>query len=128
MTADARPSFLDQQRDAALQQIREQQAEFTRIANIVIPERRDALRHSARRVSDLVKLGDNDFLVEVTDRHKGAVQVAWTTVIGGKSCIYYFHTQDEALLHLVARRHDPDSDGAAAFYAGRVLGLPAADA
>jgi hypothetical protein len=125
---DARPfNFIERQKEGALAQIREQQAEFARVADIVLPKPASGgLRNTTRRVSDVITIGA-DHLVEVTDRHKGVEEVTWTTVVGDKRSIHYFHKQDEALLHLIARRHDDNENGSsdAAFYAGRVLGVPA---
>ncbi|MEU7978302.1 hypothetical protein AB0B63_07190 [Micromonospora sp. NPDC049081] len=125
MTDDARPTFLDRQRDAALQQIRDQQTEFRRIADIVLPTRPGALRSSRKRVTDVITLGA-DHLVEVTDGDT----VLWTFVIDGKPTSWRHHTQEEAILHLIASRHDSNDSASAnaAFYAGRVLGIPAAEA
>ncbi len=125
MNADARPSFLDRQRDAALQEIRDQQTEFQRIANIVLPTQPGAFRSSRKRVSDVIALGA-DHLVEVTDGDT----VLWTFVIDGKATSWRHHTQEEAILHLIASRYDSNDSASvnAAFYAGRVLGLPAAEA
>ncbi|MER7331747.1 MULTISPECIES: hypothetical protein [unclassified Micromonospora] len=121
-----RPSFLDRQRDAALAQITEQQQEFRRVAELVIPS--DRRRRSDERVTDVIRLG-NDHLVEVTKRgsDEQGDTVRWTFVIGDKAAGWYHHTQEDAILHLIASRYDdnPNSNGAAALYAGRVLGIPA---
>lgn len=121
MTTDTstpdRRSFLDRQRDAALAEMAEQQAERSRIAALVLGASR-----GRRHVADLVKLGD-DYLVEVTNGD----DTKWTTVVNGKDSIWYHPRQEDAILYLIARRYD-DSDNAsqaAAFYAGRVLGVPA---
>lgn len=115
-----RRSFRDRQRDAALQQIQEQQAEFSRVADIVLPKRRDPYHRSSDRVTEVIRLG-NDYLVEVTDRDR----VTWTTVVGGKRTSWHHDKQEGALLHLIARRYNDNdnSNHAAAFYAGRVLGI-----
>ncbi len=121
----ARPSFLDRQRDHALAQIAEQQTEFRRVADIVIPPSSAAAQRGSKRVTDVINLGD-DHLVEVTGRDNS---VQWTFVVGGKAGNWYHQRQEDAILHLIASRYDsnPNSNVHAAFYAGRVLGLAAID-
>ena len=120
MTATDKPSFLDRQKDAALAELRERQAEHRRVGDLVIGTNRGNRRH----VTDVIKLG-GDYIVEVTEGDS----VQWTTVVGGKANSWYFHRQEVAILHLIARRYDdnPNSNGSAAFYAGRVLGIPTAN-
>ena len=120
MTDTDRPSFLDRQRDAALAELREKQDEFRRVADIVLGTNRGSRQH----VTNVIKLGD-DYLVEVTKRD----ETLWTTVVRQKASNSYFYGQEEAILHLIARRYDdnPNSNGSAAFYAGRVLGIPTAN-
>jgi hypothetical protein len=118
---DTKPPLLDRLRDAAVEQVREQQAEHRRIEKLVLG------RDSRDRVTDLVKLGD-DYVVEVTARN-GAI--TWTTVVNGEKTPYHHERQEDAVLHLIARRYDdnPNTNVNAACYAGRVLGvkpLPAA--
>lgn len=118
---DTKPSMLDRLRDAAVEQVREQQAEHRRISDLVLGS------DSRDRVTDLVKLGD-DYMVEVTARN-GAI--TWTTVVNGEKTSFHHERQEDAVLHLIARRYDenPNTNIQAAFYASRVLGakpLPAA--
>lgn len=108
-------SFLDRQRDAALEEVRERAAERHRIEDIVIGT--DPYRRYGRRMGEVVKLG-SDYVVEV----HGAV-APWTVVESGKATSYYFPTQEEAALYLFALRHGT-YDIAAAYYAARVLGIP----
>jgi hypothetical protein len=112
---DTKPSLLDRLKEAAVEQVREQQAEHRRIADLVLG------RDSRNRVTDLTKLGD-DYVVEVTAR-SGAY--TWTTVVNGKKTSVYHERQEDAVLHLIARRYDDNinSNVQAAFYAGRVLGV-----
>lgn len=115
-----RKPFLERQRDRALAEITEQRNEFRRVAELVVPSDR---RGSSQRVTNVIRLGD-DHLVEVTDRDDS---VMWTFVVAGKSVNWYHHTQEDAILHLIASRYDsnPNSSHVIAFCAGRVLGLPA---
>jgi hypothetical protein len=118
---DIKPSPLDRLRDAAVEQVHEQQAEYRRIGDLVLG------RDSRDRVTDLVKLGD-DYVAEVTARNG---MVTWTTVVNGEKTPFHHERQEDAVLHLIARRYDdnPNSNIQAAYYAGRVLGvkpLPAA--
>lgn len=117
MTDTVRPSFLDRRRDAALAELRERQAEHARVADIVLGPNRTGTR---RRVTDVIGLLGGH-LVEVADGDR----VTWTTVVDGKASSWHHLTQEAAVLHLIARRHDPNdnTNHAAAFYAGRVLGL-----
>lgn len=123
MTSPERRSIIDRMKDAAYEQIRAQQDEFDRIADLVI----GSDRRSSRRVTEVINLGD-DHLVEVTDKNRqtGEDETTWTFVIGSKASNWHHHTQEHAILHLIATRHDPDpnSNHQAAFYAGRVLGVP----
>lgn len=115
MTETAIPWIVDQMKGAAYQQMIERQNDFTRVAQIVLGANRG--RH---RVTDMVQLGE-DYVVEVTEP-KG--RTLWTTVVADQRSSRYYETQEEAVLHLIARRHDPDpnTSAQAAFYAGRVLG------
>lgn len=117
----ARPSFLDRQRDAALAEVVEQQKEFRRVAELVIPSDRRGNRD--KRVTDVIKLGE-DHLVEVT-RKDDTVQ--WTFVVDGNPNHWRHERQEDAILHLIASRYDANENTSfqAAFYAGRVLGQPA---
>src|SRR5688572_19200658 len=116
MAETAPPSIIDRMKDAAAEQTREQQDERRRVAEIVLGK-----NVGGYRVTDMVKVGD-DYAVEVTDRKDDAT---WTTVVGGERGLTMFLTQEEAVLHLIARRYDdnPNSNVQAAFYAGRVLGV-----
>lgn len=111
---DRRP-FLDVQRDAALAQIREQADELLRVQKVALGD------NSRDRVTEVVKLGE-DYVVEVTEP-KG--RVLWTTVVDGQGCSQYHERQEDAVLHLIARRYDPNPNTNldAAYYAGRVLGV-----
>lgn len=127
MTADSapttRPSFLDRMKDAAYQRDQEQLAAHRRVRTLVLGEKNPF----GSRIGDIVKLGD-DYVVEVIKRDKetGEDKSTWTTVVGGKARSFHFHTQEQAVLHLIARRYNDDdnSNHHAAFYAGRVLGIP----
>lgn len=112
---DSRRSFLDVQRDAALTQIRGQHAELRRVEEIVLGD------NSRDRVTEIVKLGD-DYVVEVRQPN-GCI--LWTTVVDGQKCSQYHERQEDAVLHLIARRYDdnPNTNLSAAYYAGRVLGV-----
>lgn len=116
MTAtDTRTSILDRMREAALTAIQEQQAEMRRVEQIVLGD------NSRDRVTDLVKLGE-DYVVEVTARNG---TVTFTTVVGGEKTPFHHERQEDAVLHLIARRYDdnPNTNLSAAYYAGRVLGV-----
>lgn len=111
-------SFLDRQRDAALEEIREIYAERRRVADIVIGT--DHRTQRGRSTGEIVKLG-SDYVVEVVG--DTGFDAHWTVVESSKASSFYFHTQEEAVLFLFALRHC-GGDSAAAYYAGRVLGLP----
>ncbi|MBM0205768.1 hypothetical protein JNW90_24195 [Micromonospora sp. STR1s_5] len=117
-----RKSFVEMQRDAAMEQAREQAAEHRRISDLVLGD-----RPGRRYVTEVIKLG-NDHLVAVKEGNDDTPP-AWTFVIDGKrSNNYYPGDQDSALLHLIASRYDSNvnSSYSSAFYAGRVIGLPEA--
>lgn len=63
--------------------------------------------------------------MEITENKGGAVQ--WTFVVAGKTSHWRHDRQEEAILHLIAARYDSNDSTSwnAAFFAGRVLGLPA---
>ena len=110
-------TFAERMRDAAEQRIAEQQAQFRRVRDLVL-----GTSQTRDRVGDVIQLSDSDFLVEVIT----PLSTTWTTVVGDKRAFEHWHTQDEALLHLVARRHNTNGHGdtaAAAYYAARVLGI-----
>jgi hypothetical protein len=111
-------SIQERMRDAAVEQAQERADEHRRVTDIVLGRR----PNPRYRVVDVVRLGD-DFVVEVQPGHD---QPVWTTVVGDAHGNEYFTTQELAVLHLVARRYDdnPNTSARAAFYAGRVLGIP----
>lgn len=121
--ADTKPlTIVERMKEAAYEQSRERQAEWSRVAEIVLGKaisRREYL-------GEVVKLGE-DFVVEV--EHHGS-EPSWTTVVGGKKSTWHQRTQEEAVLYLIARRYDANDNSHlhAAFYAGRVLGVPDSDA
>lgn len=114
-TTAPKKSIQERMRDAAVEQQQERFAEHRKVTEIVLGSNR-----ARRRVGEIVKLGD-DYVVEVEDRDI----ITWTTVVGGNGTPMHHHTQEMAVLDLIARRHDPNpsSTAAAAFYAGRVLGI-----
>lgn len=123
-----KPSSLER-RDAAIQaaaleQYHAQQDEFARVSTIVLgePNRRRPNQH----IDTFIKVGDGDYVVSVAE-YRSDDPPKWTTVVGNQRSSWYWRTHDEALLHLVARRHDdnPNSNSASAICAGRVLLLPA---
>lgn len=111
-----RPSFIERQKDAALEQVRNQQAEARKIEELILGR-----NHHGRYVSVVVKIGD-DWVAEVV---KGD-EKTWTFVVNGKASMFHHGTQEEAILHLIASRYEPNlnENYRAAYYAGRVLGLP----
>lgn len=116
MTAtDAHTLILDRMREAALTQVREQQAEMRRVEQLVLGD------NSRDRVTELTKLGD-DYVVEVRQPN-GCI--TWTTVVDGEKTPFRHERQEDAVLHLIARRYDdnPNTSLDAAYYAGRVLGV-----
>jgi hypothetical protein len=120
MTDTTAPKLIQERmRDAAVEQAQERAAEHRRVADIVLGSR----RNPRCRVVDVVRLG-GDFVVEVQPGHDQPA--VWTTVVGDARGNEYFTTQELAVLHLVARRYDdnPNTSTRAAFYAGRVLGIP----
>jgi ABC-type uncharacterized transport system permease subunit len=121
MSEPTRPTFLDRQKDAALADLREQQAERARVADIVLGK-----NGSRSHVTEVIKLG-NDYVVEVTARD--GKSSTWTTVVNGERGYFHHLRQEGAILHLIASRYDSNanSNTQAAFYAGRVLGIPATD-
>lgn len=112
----ARPSFVERQKEAALAEVRERHEEFRRVADIVL-----GANSTQRRVTEVIRLGD-DFLVQIV----GKGGTAWTFVVDDQRTSWVHERQENAILHLIAARHDPNpnSNHAAAFYAGRVLGVP----
>lgn len=112
-----KPSFLDRRKATALERLYEQANDRQRVTAIVLR------KNSPDRVDEVIRLGD-DYLVEIT---KPDATVVWATVVGSKDDSWRHRTQEEAILHLIARRYnnDPDSNYAAAFHAARVLGIRA---
>jgi hypothetical protein len=115
----ARPSIMDRLRDAALERDQQRQDEHRRVSNIVLGEK----RNTRRSVTEVINLG-GDYLVQVADHDDNTE--SWTFVVGGKTSNWFHGRQEDAVLHLIASRYDdnPNSNVSAAFYAGRVLGLP----
>ena len=126
MSADTttRPSFLDRQRDAALAEIREQYADRHRVEEIVLGPNKPG-RPNTKTVTNVIKLADGDYLVEVTDRRNS--EKLFATVVGDKADANRFYSQDEAMLYLITRRQQPRGDVDAVTYAARVLGMPITD-
>jgi hypothetical protein len=118
--ARAPKSFLEARREAALAELRERAAEHRKVADIVIGT--DHHTRRGRSVGEIVKLG-SDYVVEVQgDTPRGA---PWTVVESSKATSWYFHTQEEAVLYLLALRHNRDHT--AVYYAGLILNLPRTD-
>lgn len=115
-------NFIERQKENAVAEIRERNADRKRVAAIVLGDNYRGRRH----VTEVINLG-GDYLVAVTERNPAGEDVTtWTTVVGDKRTHDHHHRQDEAILHLVARRHDNSGSDSvsAAYYAGRILGLP----
>lgn len=114
----ATKTFAERQVEAAVEQARERVAERDRVEKIVFGSRSAALRE---RMGEIVRLGD-DYVVEVIKPGR----TTWTFVVNGQSSSWHHDTQERAILHLIAQRRDgnPNSNAHAAFYAGRVLGIP----
>jgi hypothetical protein len=111
-------SFIDRQRDAALQEARERGAVRRAITDIVIGK-----ANTTATVGDVVSLDADSHVVEVANRRSANPETTWTTVHDGANDRMHFYTLDMALLHLIALRAGDDSRGTAAAYAGRVLGV-----
>lgn len=111
-------TFTEQRQAAMLAEAQQQQAEFRRVADLVAGNSR------TRRVEDVIRIG-GDHLVRVVNGDS----THWTTVVADKPTCWYHDTQEQALLHLIACRYDPNPDTSvqAARYAGRVLGIPTND-
>lgn len=109
------------QYDAAANRIREESKEHSLVAELILGK--DSSRRG-RYVEQFVKLGE-DYLVLVKGGFSDPNGLMWTFVVNGEANHWYHRTQEEAILHLIAARHDknPNSNGQAAFYAGRVLGV-----
>lgn len=116
-------SIIQRMKDAAYERIQEQQNEHSYLADLVLG---DITKRGVRYIGEIVKLG-GDYLVEVFGRNRE--DATWTTVVSGKPTSQHHYRQEEAVLHLIARRYDDDPNRSpqAAFYAGRVLGLPQSD-
>lgn len=115
-----RPSWRDAQREAALAEMQAQSAERAKVHDLLI-----SARDHGRRLGDLIKIGE-DYVAQVIDDRSGGFGTTWATIVAGKDDSYRYRDVEHALLHLVARRYvSGHSDAAgAAFYAGRVLGMP----
>lgn len=125
MSADTtRPSFLDRQRDAALADYLAEAEDNRRVADIVSGAHRPG-RPRTECASNVIKLADGDYLVEITDRSTDKKK--WATVVGNKSDSWRWYTQGEAMLYLITRRQQPRGDESAVTYAARVLGMPLTD-
>lgn len=113
---DTKPTLIERQKETALAEARERNEEFRRVESIVLGD-----NDRRRRATEVVRLGD-DYLVQIYG-------MGWTFVIDGKRGSSFHLTQEAAILHLIASRYDdnPNSNGNAALYAGRVLGLPVVD-
>lgn len=109
------------QYDAAAERVRKEHEEHSLVAELVLGK--DSSRRG-RYVEQFVKLGE-DYLVLVKGGFSDPNGLMWTFVVNGEANHWYHRTQEEAILHLIAARHDknPNSNGQAAFYAGRVLGV-----
>lgn len=105
------PDWNDIQQKAALDRWHEENADHQRISELVTGGNR------RRRVGDVIRLADGDYLVEVDG--------TWTAVVDDQPGQRYYHTQDGALLDLIARRHGTKAHHAYGFVvaAGRVLGI-----
>lgn len=110
------PTIVQRQAEAALAAVREQADEIRRVEETVLGD-----RQRGQRVYEIVKLGD-DYLAKV----EGGTVPMWTFVVNGKPTSWRYENQEDAILHLIAARYDsnPNSNYAAAHYAGRVLGRP----
>ena len=123
MSADTTPrrSFLDRQRDRALELISEQTADRRRVEEIVVgPDHRHI-----ERATTIIKLSEGDYLVEVTDSKTDKKK--WAVVVGNTDDSWRFYTQNEAMLYAITRRLLPRGDVDAVTYAARVLGLTLTD-
>jgi|SRR5690606_9646455 len=112
-------SILEMQKNAALEEIRQQREQFRRVEALVIPNPRNG-----ERVTEVIALG-GDYLVEIT--HKTG-KTLWTCVIGGKPSNVRHHTWETAVLYMLASRGNSENTSMdAAYYAARVLNLPTDD-
>lgn len=106
-------NLIERQKEAALQRLREENDDRRRIADLVVGNSRH------RRVTDIIRLGDGDYIVQTDDN-------MWMAVVGNSvTGAWEYHSQDEALLDLVARRAGARAGEAtnAVFFACRVLGV-----
>ena len=113
-------TFLDRQRDAALQEWARISTRYAAVADIVRGKGRVS-------VTDVVVIEDGDgtntgaFIAEITDRTAGAL---WQGVNDGKRLPMTWYSRQMAILHLLSVRYgDGDDMGASAQYAARVLGI-----
>jgi hypothetical protein len=114
--------FVDAMKQDAWDRAKQERAERSRL-NVLIHG-----LESRHGLGEIVKLGD-DYVVEVRDGGR-TYDSLWTTVVNGEKTFHHHATQEAAILHLIARRHDsnPNTSACAAFYAGRILGLPETNA
>lgn len=123
---DQRSTFLDRQRDAALERIRSTAHRDRQLAVLAGFDQRSHIGH----VVSLSPADDDDaeagvFAVQVVRYRRGESDTSYTTVVRGKNDRLHFNTLDFAVLHALAQtapgyRQDM---GAAATFAGRTLGL-----
>ena len=112
-------TFLERQRDAALEEVRRCGARDRAAADIARGNSRD-------RIGEVVVIEDGDgvttggFVVETESRHG----TTWMVVNDGKRSTTAWYTRQMAVLHLLAVRYgDGDGTGSAAMFAARVLGI-----
>lgn len=101
----------DIQQKAALDRWRKENADRQRIRQLVTGANRQ------RRVSNIIRLADGDYLVEVDG--------TWTAVVDNQPGQQYYETQDGAMLDLITRRNGTKAHHTYDFVvaAGRVLGI-----
>jgi hypothetical protein len=118
-----RQSFADRMRENALQRVKTQSAVRSQVTQAVLGD------HPRGHLGVIIDLANDfsDHVAEVIDQGFGGVPT-WTTVHQGKNDHIHFHSQDVAMLHLIARRNGDRSHGAAAGYAARLLNVPNPDA
>lgn len=111
------------QYDAAAERIREESDEHNEVTALVVGKHAS---DRGRRVEQYVKLGE-DYVVLVADGKLTARvdRPMWTFTVRGKPVNFFHATQEQAILHLLASRYDPNpnTNHLAAFYAGRMLGI-----
>lgn len=105
---------IDLMKEAAYERWQQESAERREVEKVILGE-----RPVRARIGEMVKLGD-DYAVQVI---RGD-EATWTTVVGGKRSPFHHLTQELAVLHLIARRHEERGADTAVIYAARVLGIP----